>query len=37
MSVYNPKDIEKKWQDFWDEHDTYVTKMTMIKNHSMHW
>lgn len=26
MSVYNPKDIEKKWQDFWDEHDTYVTK-----------
>ncbi|MDY2986218.1 MAG: leucine--tRNA ligase [Peptoniphilus sp.] len=26
MSGYNPKDIEKKWQDFWDEHDTYVTK-----------
>lgn len=26
MSVYNPKDIEKKWQDFWEEHDTYVTK-----------
>lgn len=26
MCEYNPKNIEKKWQDFWDEHETYVTK-----------
>ncbi|WP_308533301.1 leucine--tRNA ligase [uncultured Peptoniphilus sp.] len=26
MREYNPKDIEKKWQDYWDEHGTYVSK-----------
>ncbi|WP_071026868.1 leucine--tRNA ligase [Peptoniphilus raoultii] len=26
MREYNPKDIEKKWQDYWDEHETYVSK-----------
>ncbi|MBE5812274.1 MAG: leucine--tRNA ligase [Clostridiales bacterium] len=23
MSNYNPKEFEKKWQDFWDEHGTF--------------
>ena len=23
MKNYDPKVIEKKWQDFWDEHETY--------------
>ena len=23
MKEYDPKQIEKKWQDFWDEHETY--------------
>lgn len=23
MKAYDPKQIEKKWQDFWDEHETY--------------
>ena len=23
MRNYDPKAIEKKWQDFWDEHETY--------------
>ena len=23
MSSYNPKEFEKKWQDFWDEHGTF--------------
>ena len=22
---YNFKDIEKKWQDYWDEHKTFYT------------
>ncbi|RVU54770.1 leucine--tRNA ligase [Anaerosphaera multitolerans] len=26
MNSYKPNEIEKKWQDFWDEHETYVTK-----------
>ncbi|CDZ74748.1 Leucine-tRNA ligase [Peptoniphilus sp. ING2-D1G] len=26
MENYNPNKIEKKWQDFWDEHETYVAK-----------
>ncbi len=26
MENYNPNKIEKKWQDFWDEHETYVSK-----------
>ncbi|MDD7363141.1 MAG: leucine--tRNA ligase [Peptoniphilus sp.] len=25
MKAYDPKQIEKKWQDFWDEHETYKT------------
>ncbi|SHH43859.1 leucyl-tRNA synthetase [Anaerosphaera aminiphila DSM 21120] len=26
MNSYNPNKIEKKWQNFWDEHETYVSK-----------
>ncbi|MDO5041175.1 MAG: leucine--tRNA ligase [Peptoniphilus sp.] len=26
MENYNPNKIEKKWQNFWDEHETYVSK-----------
>ncbi|MDO5715134.1 MAG: leucine--tRNA ligase [Tissierellia bacterium] len=26
MKEYKPNIIEKKWQDFWDEHGTYVTE-----------
>lgn len=26
MKEYKPNEIEKKWQDYWDAHDTYVTK-----------
>ncbi len=25
MKKYNPKEIEKKWQDYWDEHKTFKT------------
>ena len=24
MNKYTPSDIEKKWQDFWDEHESFV-------------
>ncbi len=27
MQRYNPKDIEPKWQQYWDEHQTYVTDL----------
>ncbi|MGO3751433.1 MAG: leucine--tRNA ligase [Peptoniphilaceae bacterium] len=26
MKNYNPNEIEKKWQNYWDEHETYVSK-----------
>lgn len=26
MREYNPKEIEKKWQNYWDENETYVTQ-----------
>ena len=25
MKKYNPKEIEKKWQNYWDEHKTFKT------------
>ena len=24
MNKYTPSEIEKKWQDFWDEHESFV-------------
>ena len=26
MKLYNHREIEKKWQNYWDEHETYVSK-----------
>ena len=26
QTPYNPKDIEKKWQDYWKERETFLVK-----------
>jgi len=31
MQRYNPKDIESKWQAYWDEHKTYQANLTSDK------
>lgn len=31
MAGYNPKNIEKKWQKFWEEHDTYKIEIDPSK------
>ena len=31
---YNPKDVEKKWQEYWDTHKTYKTLDQLIPHHT---